>query len=551
MRLLQALAIGAAILVSACARPKLTGLDVTSGPPHTLVMVEGTDLDDASVIWDNNPIPIPSGYLGAYMFSVPPGATTGLHTVSLKNSHGTSKAVAQFTVQPAVYVPYPNPRVDSVTLFGADFSSPGQVTASLYVQGANLDVGAVVLLVPTLAGNKCPAQVPLATLGTTSELATASHKALRNNLFNLPKDDFDYPIRHFVSTIALAGSRTAGATICLAVRNLDTKTSDVVKYTLPVDAATMDSDGDSLPDSLEQSGYSSVGLPAVKTDPYRRDIFLQLDVMTAGTTTSPGLRYPPGEPTFAAARAMFDAAPILNPKGPPGINLILDTHTIPYVAEVCFNIGAPSWCDDAITANPAIKKFSDLKSAQFDNASRDKIFHYAIWGAKQTFGTSGQSDWADDFLISFDAKDAAFQTVRTQVERLVHELGHDLGLTHGGGANDDEHVVAHWSVMSYSWDMRTGQDDQWRLDHATCGPAYYRAAGVFESSTGALPPGINAVTDYSSGMGQKLDPPPSNTAPAVKTCGKSIDWSKNDRGPDPADWPMITFDGPIREGDLP
>src|ERR1044071_195042 len=98
MRLLQALAIGAAVLVSACARPNLTGLDVTSGPPHTLVMVEGTDLDNANVMWDSNPIP--SGFLGAYMFSVPPGATPGLHTVSLKNKYGTSAALAEFTVQP-------------------------------------------------------------------------------------------------------------------------------------------------------------------------------------------------------------------------------------------------------------------------------------------------------------------------------------------------------------------------------------------------------------------------------------------------------------------
>jgi len=550
MRLLQALAIGAAVLVSACARPTLAGLDVTSGPPHTLVMVDGSDLDEASVLWDNNPIP--SGFLGAHMFSVPPGATSGPHTVSLKNSYGNSTASLQFDVKPPVTT-YPTPRVDAVTLAGASFDSPGHVTAALYVQGANLDVGAVVLLVPLIAtaqGTKCPAKV-IATINPT-ELATASHKALRNSLFNLPATEFDYPIRHFLSTVALSGSRTAGETICLAVRNLDLLTSDVVSYKLPVDAATVDSDGDSLPDVWETDGFSGVDLPGTfKTDPYRRDILVQLDVMATGTATLPGLQHPPGLPTFDAARAMFDNAPFLNPNGPPGIHLVLDTHTIPYVAEVCFNIGAPSWCNDAITANPAIKKFSDLKNANPAIASRDKMFHYAIWGAKQTFGPSGQSDWADDFLISFDDKATSFHTVRSQAEGLVHELGHDLGLTHGGGENDDEHVVAHWSVMSYSWDKRTGQSDQWRLDHATCGPVYYRTAGANESSTGAPPMGVGVATDYSLGMGKMLVPPPSNTAPAVKTCGKSINWPLNQRGPDPADWPMITFDGPARQGDLP
>jgi hypothetical protein len=487
------------------------------------------------------------------MFSVPPDAAPGTtHNVILRNSYGDSTKTMPFTVTAPVAA-YPQPRIDAVTLVGADFSSPGHVAASLYVQGANLDVGAVVLLVPLVAtaqGTKCPAGV-VPTINPT-ELSTASHKALRNGLFNLPATEFDYPIRHFLSTVALSGSRTAGETICLAVRNLDKLASDVVSYKLPIDEATMDSDGDSLPDSWEKAGVGGVDLPGTfKTDPYRRDILVQLDVMAAGTTTLPGLQHPPGPPTFDAARAMFDNAPFLNPNGPPGIHLVLDTHTIPYVAEVCFNIGAPSWCNDAITANPAIKKFSDLKSANFANASRDKIFHYAIWGAKQTFGPSGQSDWADDFLISFDDKATSFHTVRSQAEGLAHELGHDLGLTHGGGENDDDYVVAHWSVMSYSWDKRTGQSGQWRLDHATCGPVYYRAAGVNESSTGALPMSVGVATDYSSGMGKMLIPPLSNTAPPVKTCGKSITWPLNQRGPDPADWPMITFDGPVRQGDLP
>jgi hypothetical protein len=513
-------------------------------------MVEGADLDGANVLWDSNPIP--SGFLGAYMFSVPSDAAPGTtHNVTLRNSHGDSTKTMPFTVTAPVAA-YPQPRIDAVTLVGADFSSPGHVTAGLYVQGANIDVGAVVTLVPPVATTpetKCPAKIVPTVI--TTDLATASHKALRNSMFNVAPSELDYPIRHFLSTVALSGSRTAGETICVAVRNLDTKESDVVSYRLPVDAETLDSDGDNLPDSLEQGGYAGVGLPTLKTDPYRRDILVQLDVMAAGTATVPGLQHPPGPPTFDAARAMFDNAPILNPNGPPGINLILDTHTIPYVAEVCFNIGAPSWCNDAITANTAIKKFSDLKTANFVNASRDKIFHYAIWGEKQTFGPSGQSDWADDFLISFDDWATGFHTVRSQAEGFVHELGHDLGLTHGGGDNDDEHVAAHWSVMSYSWDKRTGRSNQWRLDHATCGPVYYRTTGANESSTGALPLSIGVAMDYSSGMGKKLLPPPSNTAPAVKTCGKSIDWSQNDAGPDPADWPAITFDGPVREGDLP
>ena len=60
-------------------------------------------------------------------------------------------------------------------------------------------------------------------------------------------------------------------------------------------------------------------------------------------------------------------------------------------------------------------------------------------------------------------------------------------------------------------------------------------------------------------MGKKLAPPQGTAAP-VTTCGKVIEWNHcgpstdfdcNQPGGDIADWPMITFDGPVREGDLP
>lgn len=69
-----------------------------------------------------------------------------------------------------------------------------------------------------------------------------------------------------------------------------------------------------------------------------------------------------GPQTFNMARAMFSAAPILNPTPDNGINLILDASgTVPFWSIVGFNA-----VDNAMlsTAN-----YSTLKAGNFDNAT--------------------------------------------------------------------------------------------------------------------------------------------------------------------------------------
>jgi hypothetical protein len=545
MKLLYTVALVSALSAAACARPTITSLDRTSGPPHTLVMIQGTDLDLGTVVWDADkatPIPIPGGFLKASMFSVPPMAMPGVHQVAVRNSAGVS-ATVPFTVDPPA-VPFPKPAICSVTLLGADFDGSGHVMASLYVQGANFDVGAVVRIGGV-------------------DVATFSHKGLRNESYGVAPTEFGYPITHFVSSVAVTGTRNAGGVLAITVRNLDGQMSDPVSYTLPANQASMDSDGDGLLDSWETSGYDAdgdgvvdVNLAALGAKPYRRDILVELDAMAGATATQPGLQYPLGASTFSAARAMFDAAPFLNPMGVSGINLILDTsETLPFVEIVCFDLGTASGCAD----NPSlgIAKFSTIKAHHFDNAHRDKIFHYAIWGAASNGDSPGRSDFADDFLVSFDKWGTALdhptfmQSVRSQVEELAHELGHDLGLHHGG-ATDDDHAFKpnHWSVMTYTRDKRTGFSNAFRLGHATCPPFYYGKAGANESAMGDPPEEPGTAVDYSSGMGKTLTPPGAGAAP-VTVCGMVVDWTSDGNSTsidDPPDWPRLLFDGPKRNG---
>ena len=565
-RLVKPLAAGASLLCLAAAliqaacnpAPPAVTLDRTTGPPHTLVMVQGSNLLLSSVIWDaglGTEQVIPGGFLGAYMFSVPPGASAGNHPVAVQNGAGRS-AVVNFNV--TAPVPYGAPRVDHVSLLGTTFDGSGNVSGWLYVQGANFDVGAVVQV-------------------NGADVASISHRGLRNDLYGIPPDRLGYPIYHYVSVLAAFGPVPAGSNISVTSRNLDLQTSAAFNYATPANQAALDSDGDSLLDTWEESGFDAngdgtvdVNLAALGANKWRRDVLLEIDVMSglanppvATSGTTPG--------TFDTARAAFAAAPVINIIPDPGINLVIDSSgSIPFVQTIGFNAA-----DNAMlgTAN-----YGTLKAANFDNAVRGQIYHYAIWGNAQPGGFSGISDIlfdnagnvtgpGDDFIVSFDDFGASFQTLRSQVETLVHEFGHNLSQQHGGN-NNNTLKPNYWSVMSYTWQLRTGRNNATRLARVTCAPAYYATAGAAEPG-GALPATVNAVVDYSEGMAASLVENNNTLNEPNGVCGQPVDW--NDDGDqtdtnfnanvdddgnststvvDFANWRALNFRGPATNGSV-
>ena len=79
--------------LAGCQTPVLNSLEFAQGPERSLVRVDGKNLLGASVIWDAGLATersIPGGFLGAYMFSIPPSTTQGNHPVALRNNQGTS-----------------------------------------------------------------------------------------------------------------------------------------------------------------------------------------------------------------------------------------------------------------------------------------------------------------------------------------------------------------------------------------------------------------------------------------------------------------------------
>lgn len=541
---LAGLAVSATLYLNVAAHaapPQLMTISPDHAAVRSLVLVSGAGLDASHLVWDAG-LPterkLVGSLQGATMFSVPPGSAAGGHPIAVESSEGRS-ATKSFVVDAGA--PNATPRLDHITLANSKFGA--DVTVNLYVQGANLDVGAKVLIDDT-------------------EIASNTHKAIYNNLFGAQTSTLGYPIRHYLSRIVSEITRSRGTPIKVKLVNEGGETSNELTYQLPSDPKAMSSAGDGIPDDAKINGYDNgsgrIDIKALGADPYRKIVFLQIDIMARAIkpieTTGDRLG------TFDTVREMFANAPVINPYGRNGIDLVIDASG-----------AVPSWLylDFVDNDRPELStgSFWKMKTTRLDK-KRVGLYHYAVWGRARLDGASGYSNVdfdgtkvGDSFMVTLGEAAPVFQTVQSQAETVAHELGHDLGLKHGG-TNHSTHKPNYWSLMAYSWQLRSSLRDEDRMKYPTCTQIYYGTAGAIERN-GKLPAIRQMRLDYSEGMGPTLVGDNNSLNEVLGVCGQPIDWNKNgriDQGTvtasvddddvigahveDMANWPNLRFDGP-------
>ena len=224
-----------------------------------------------------------------------------------------------------------------------------------------------------------------------------------------------------------------------------------------VNLVGIDTDGDGLTDNWEVSGFDydhdgniDVDLPAMGADPLHKDIFVEIDWMEASEFETES--HKPCINGLDSVIASFARAPVKNPDSSMGINLHID-----YGQGGLFTGGNSVPHDSDL--NPVWNKFDNLKQANFATA-RHRIFHYCIFAHKfDNTNSSGVSrnpnnnffGGASDFLVTLLGVkcDSALWVIR-QAGTFMHELGHNLGLAHGGG----DHINLkpnYLSVMNYAF----------------------------------------------------------------------------------------------------
>lgn len=305
-----------------------------------------------------------------------------------------------------------------------------------------------------------------------------------------------------------------------------------------------DTDHDGLPDCWEQAGWGldvnsdgvrDLDLHALGARPDHKDLFVEIDAMSG---------YAPPPAALERVRLAFAAAPahlVQNPDGQAGIALhvALDDTTIGVR-------GLPNvWSDHATVKDAWFGTSAERSSANTINLLRSKrmVYRYGLWA--RTFGTLaddttasgiaelGEGSGGDDFMVTFGSTGTGgwngTRDERDHAGTFMHELGHTLGLRHGGD-QDVNYKPNYYSVMNYTWSTPmpwqvpppgSGVGGGWRLDY----------------SIARLPDLDESDLDESNGLGVPAGLWPIVAVPFTDGTPGIVDYARLEAGT-PVDWDL-------------
>ncbi len=243
-----------------------------------------------------------------------------------------------------------------------------------------------------------------------------------------------------------------------------------------------DSDGDGLLDDEETSGINipydprtggispevEVDLPAMGADPMHKDLFVEVDEVA-------GHPFDPQAVQFVTHD--FAQAHVANPDGRRGISIHIDAGPDTLMDGKTGRMWGELSQSDEIPFDPVTgsldgagnyvwDEYEGIKQKYFDNcpagggvcqSARSLAFRYMVMIHRHPArGVGGESRG----IPGIDAVNALqCSGVRTlcndnwdiQAAGFMHELGHNLGLGHGGPGDNTNYKPNYFSVMNYSY----------------------------------------------------------------------------------------------------
>jgi len=335
------------------------------------------------------------------------------------------------------------------------------------------------------------------------------------------------------------------------IATIDTNTlSDwsSVDWTTPagrndVALGAVDADGDGIPDSAEVSGGTFAGLDlySMGARTSQKNIFIEVDYMDsidAGIIPRrESLQKIVDSFNAQAIKVHFDAGTTFGSTfSTADFNLGQGSAVVAY--EACVTMDQTT-CSSNTSSRRSIY---DWKSEYMD-LRRRSVFHYLLMGSSQNAnGSAGSSGLAEtpgnDFLVTMGNWGFATtsgsplnQLINKQASTLMHELGHNLGLRHGGD-EDTNYKPNYWSIMNYLYQLN-GLDaaptastafQRWKLEKGNGSPVQ---CSLTNSPCGSS---SQFIMSYSDGSSSALNEVALSEAANIgrgTTGGSYADWNLN------------------------
>jgi hypothetical protein len=203
-----------------------------------------------------------------------------------------------------------------------------------------------------------------------------------------------------------------------------------------------DTDGDGLDDGDEVLGTTGgLNLPAMGVSPTHKNILLEFDWFDDANECG-SHSHRPTAALLAELADAFVAAPIHNPDGVDGVSLVFD-----YGQGGPFTGGNLIADADGVLDGFFDGEYTTYKAANFA-ANRQGYLHYVMMPHRYglTNDSSGLAEIiGDDMIVSLQCSTFPDYVRNT----IMHELGHNLGLQHGGFGDSTNLKPNYNSVMNY------------------------------------------------------------------------------------------------------
>jgi len=225
-----------------------------------------------------------------------------------------------------------------------------------------------------------------------------------------------------------------------------------------------DADGDGLCDNWEVEGIPYLDAQGVlrryildangdgvsDASPLRKDLFVEVDAMAGRVPTPQALDL---------VKAVFAAAPVAAPPGGlPGIALHIQRDEMALPRRPYPN-GLLDFQQDKVVYFGTAAERADAPNWTAKRQAKFKVYRYCIFGDRildSNISGIAEGFGCNDFIVSLgafpDTSGNPGGTEEVQAGTFMHELGHALGLRHGGG-DDILFKPNYFSVMNYLWQM--------------------------------------------------------------------------------------------------